>query len=431
MRVTGGFLAERRPGERGLAHLIEHLVFHSPTRAAPDELRRFRQVGFPLTLPQPAGGTTTWRESDYFVVSRTNKPADLNGLFGLYREVASDLTFRTDAVDAQRGEVMREMADKKLGNDIYARYIAAVAPGSPTDIIDAQNSDDVPTASVETIRNAYHRLYRPENTTLVVVGDVDAAEVAKLVETRFGDWHGIGPAARPAQIPGFQPDRVRPVSYSAQQYGRNTAMVTLAMPLLATPVSREAQARSSLMDMLAIRAVNSRLAASRADYPPGKYGAFIENGEQGHRLLMIWDDFVPGRWRPAVADLKRTACQLSTVGFSDVEWATARQSLLRELEARASDETRMPNFVRAKELADAITMRREVIPAGEFLRYAQARAASLDARTMNSWLHTQWQSGSRHLRVESPELASVRNPEAAIRSVLNRAAGAGCANRAL
>jgi predicted Zn-dependent peptidase len=47
MRVTGGFLAERRPGERGLAHLIEHLVFHSPTRSAPDELRRFRQIGFP------------------------------------------------------------------------------------------------------------------------------------------------------------------------------------------------------------------------------------------------------------------------------------------------------------------------------------------------------------------------------------------------
>ena len=33
MLVQGGFIAERRPGERGLAHLIEHVAFISPTRS--------------------------------------------------------------------------------------------------------------------------------------------------------------------------------------------------------------------------------------------------------------------------------------------------------------------------------------------------------------------------------------------------------------
>ena len=111
-------------------------------------MRRFRSVGLPLSLPERAGGTTTWRESDYFLVSRTTMPADLDTLLGLFREVASELTFRADAVDEQRAEVMREMAGKRLGNLISARYVAAVAPGSPNDVIDAQNSDDVPTASV-------------------------------------------------------------------------------------------------------------------------------------------------------------------------------------------------------------------------------------------------------------------------------------------
>lgn len=73
MRVTGGFLAEQRLSERGVAHMIEHLVFLSPTNVAPNEYRRFKQVGFPLTLSEPAGGTTSWRESDYFLASRTNK----------------------------------------------------------------------------------------------------------------------------------------------------------------------------------------------------------------------------------------------------------------------------------------------------------------------------------------------------------------------
>jgi hypothetical protein len=56
MRVKGGFLAEQRPGERGLAHLIEHLVFHSPTRNNSNDFHRFGKIGMPRARPEPAGG---------------------------------------------------------------------------------------------------------------------------------------------------------------------------------------------------------------------------------------------------------------------------------------------------------------------------------------------------------------------------------------
>jgi predicted Zn-dependent peptidase len=63
MRNQGGFIEEQRPGERGLAHLIEHLVFLSPTNGAPDDLHHFLHVGPTVTLPAPAVATTTWQES--------------------------------------------------------------------------------------------------------------------------------------------------------------------------------------------------------------------------------------------------------------------------------------------------------------------------------------------------------------------------------
>lgn len=205
MRNEGGFIAERRPGERGLAHLIEHIFFVSPTTGAPDVWRHFVHVGLPLTFPAPSAGTTSWRETNYFVSTRTTRGEDLDTLLGLLREGATDLTFRTDAVDDQRADVMREMAGRKAGNDVYARYIAAVAPGSPNDVIDAQNSDDVPTASIETIRGLYHRLYRPENMMIVIVGNVDPARVEALVRRRFGYWT----AARPRLLKRrFQPSRL-------------------------------------------------------------------------------------------------------------------------------------------------------------------------------------------------------------------------------
>lgn len=168
MRNEGGFIAERRPGERGLAHLIEHVVFHSPTVGFPDDPDHFTRVGLQLTLPAPHVATTSWRESNYFLSSKTVQTGDLDSILALLREAASDLTFRPDTVDGQRISVMQEMADKKLGNEIYASYIAAVAPGSPNDVIDAQNSDDVSTANIDTIRGLYRRLYRPENMMIVV-----------------------------------------------------------------------------------------------------------------------------------------------------------------------------------------------------------------------------------------------------------------------
>ena len=115
---------------------------------------------------------------------------------------------------------MREMAERKGGNVTYARYVAAGAPGTHTDAIDAQNSDDVPTASVDTIRALYQRLYRPENVMVVMVGDVDPAGVLPIIAQWFGDWRAGGPA--PAQVfpPALRPERVAPVSVAAEPGGR-------------------------------------------------------------------------------------------------------------------------------------------------------------------------------------------------------------------
>jgi hypothetical protein len=430
MRVEGGFLAERRPGERGLAHLIEHVALVSPTEGAPDDLHHFINVGLPRTFPAPSAGTTNWRETNYFLSTRTAKLDDLDTLLGLLREVAGDLTFRADAVDEQRADVLREMAERKPGNEIYARYIAAVAPGSPTDVIDAQNSDDVPTASVETIRGLYRRLYRPENMMVVIVGDVDPAQIAALIRKRFGGWRGAGPAPVRATMPRFRSGRILPISYSDAQPGRSVAMMTVAMPTPPPPSTRRRQAEAMLMDMLAMRGVLNRLAAAQPGSPPNKFGLFIENGEQGQRLLLLWDNFAPGGWRPAVAGLKTLTCQLGSAGLSGREWTASKRDVLQDLENRAKDMGGAPNVELAKDLSHALADGRDLIPPDELLVVARAWLPAIRARTMNAWWRRQWSSGVEHVRVETPELARVGDAGAAIREAVGTGtASGGCGAR--
>lgn len=417
VRVDGGFLSERRPGERGLAHLIEHVAFHSPTRTAPDQERRFYHVGFPLTLPDPAGGTTSWRETDYFVISRTNQSANIDALLGLYREVVSELLFPPRIVDEQRDVVMREMADKRLGNDIHAGAIAAIAPGSPTDVIDAQNSDDVPTASPDTIRALYHRLYRPENITIVIVGDVDPDEIVRLIIAQFGDWKGEGPAPEQSLVPSFDSRRIAPISHSASRYAREGATFSLTMPY--EPVNpRASQARADVLDMLMMRAVNDRLGAGRETYPAGSYGFFIENGVNNFRFLVMWDDFVPGHWRKAAANVARTVCDIGQTGFTDTEWAAAKQSLIAELEQGAVRANEAKNFDLALQLANSVTLDRNLLSPGEMFAVAQSLLPGLTSSAGRQWWLDQTAASAGHLRVTAPELVLEQDANLAIRDVV-------------
>ena len=165
------------------------------------------------------------------------------------------------------------------------------------------------------------------------------------------------------------------------------------------------------MDMVAVRAINVRLALTQAAGPPGKYGIFIENGEQGgHRLIMLWDNFVPGQWRPAVAGLARTSCDLSTSGLSEQEWTAAKHYALHDLERRATD---MANLEWARQLSNARTAGRHLIPPDEMLRHARTWLPAIGAQAMNGWWRRQWSAGAEHVRVESPELAQVQDPRAA------------------
>lgn len=427
MRNEGGFIAERRPGERGLAHLIEHVVFHSPTTGSPDDRDHFTRMGLQWTLPAPQVATTNWRESNFFLSSKTKDMGEIGNILGLLREAATDLTFRADTVDGERISVMREMADKKLGNEIYASYIGAIAPGSPNDRIEAQNSDDVPVASIDTIRALYNWLYRPENMMIVVVGNVNPAETRALIEKRFGDWKGERPNTRPAPYPMFERSRIRPISFSALPQGRRSALVTVVLPMPAPPSSRDRQARDDLMDLIVARAINLRLAALQPAGTPGKVGMFIENGEQGQRQIMLWDNFEEGRWEPAVAGLRRVTCNLTTSGFTAEEWQAAKQDITADLNRRAADMPKVANVDLAKDFSHALADDRNLIPSDELLRYAQSTLPRIDARSGNKWWRRQWGSGVEHFRVEAPELAKVPDPVVSIRRAANDAIGSpGC-----
>lgn len=175
--------------------------------------------------------------------------------------------------------------------------------------------------------------------------------------------------------------------------------------------------------MIVTRAVNLRLTALQPDSPPGKVGMFIENGEQGQRQIMLWDNFADDRWKPAVASLRRIICNLTTAGLTAEEWQAAKRNLVDDLNRRAVDSAKVSNVDLAKDLSHALADDRDLIPPDELLRYAANLLPGVDVRSGSTWWRQQWGSGVEHLRVEAPDLAKVSDPVVAIRAEANEASG--------
>ena len=120
---------------------------------------------------------------------------------GILAETVLAPAFPPDEVDRAReqrlaGIRQREMDPASIGNDsALPRYFAAGVPyARPVD----GTTTSISGMSRDGLRGYADAAYRPGEGGLVVVGDVDASEVERMVEDQLGGWTGA-----PASVAGF------------------------------------------------------------------------------------------------------------------------------------------------------------------------------------------------------------------------------------
>jgi zinc protease len=141
---------------------------------------------------------------DYSAVRLSAPTARLSDALSLMADVAIRPTFPAGELERLRKERLTrllqarddpaaiiEIAFPKLVFGDKHRYGSAAGGGVPE--VKAMTLDDV--------RSFHGAYYRPENATLLVVGDVTPAAVLPLLEKSFGQWEPAGPGAKVAPLP--------------------------------------------------------------------------------------------------------------------------------------------------------------------------------------------------------------------------------------
>jgi len=176
--------AREEPGRSGFAHLFEHLMFQGSQHVGDEEhFKLINEAGGTLN------GTTNTDRTNYYETLPSNQLE-----LALWLE-ADRMGFLLPAVsqkklDRQR-DVVKNERRQNYENRPYGRVRGAVAaalypPDHPYSWLTIGSHEDLTAASLEDVHAFFRRWYGPNNATLAVGGDVDAARVRELAEKWFG-----------------------------------------------------------------------------------------------------------------------------------------------------------------------------------------------------------------------------------------------------
>ncbi|MBV7264930.1 insulinase family protein [Erythrobacter sp. WH131] len=191
-------------GKTGFAHLFEHLMFNGSENAPNDYFQYLQEIG-----ATDSNGTTNFDRTNYF--QTVPRPALERALWLESDRMGYLLGAVTqEKLDNQRGVVQNEkrQGDNQPGGLVFYEILDKMFPeGHPYGHTPIGSMADLDSASMEDVRNWFRDKYGPNNATIVLAGDISAAEARPMVEQYFGPIPR-GPVNNPAEaaIPVLEED---------------------------------------------------------------------------------------------------------------------------------------------------------------------------------------------------------------------------------
>src|SRR5690606_23486674 len=182
--VQTGSRNEVEPGKSGFAHFFEHMMFRGTEQYPPDV--------YGAILKQAGANQNAYTTDDYTNYHVTFTRDDLEKMIELEADRFQNLSyseadFRTEAL-AVKGEYLKNYSDptskayeriRDLAFDVHTYRHTTM--GFIEDIEDMPNQ-------LEYSRQFFGRWYRPEKTSVIIVGDVDPEATFELVKKYWGGW---------------------------------------------------------------------------------------------------------------------------------------------------------------------------------------------------------------------------------------------------
>lgn len=319
LRIGSGSLDEK-DNQQGLAHFLEHMAFKGSTNVAADEMVRILQRKG-LAFGPDTNAHTSYSETVYSLdLPQVDEDTISTGL-KLMRETASELTLDAAAFDRERGVILSEerLRDtpqyragmSTLNSLLEGQRITMRSPIGKTDVIS--------NAPVELLREYYRANYRPDRTTLIVVGDVDPATLEAEIRQRFSDWTVSTPNP-PAPDLGSLKTKGETVDVVAVPGNMTSVQIAWTRPFDDVR-DTVAKRREGFVEGLGFMVLQRRLSAiaRKADAPFISGSAGTQDLFKSARIALVGASSEPEKWQAALSAIDQEQRRIQQFGVSEAE----------------------------------------------------------------------------------------------------------------
>ncbi len=210
--VGAGSRNEVEANKSGYAHFFEHLMFRGSENFAPG---RFDEV-----MKKAGASSNAYTSDDRTVYHETFAKEDLDAVMRLEADRFQRLKFSEEQYKTEAGAVLGEY-NKNSASPTFKMYEVLRETAFKNHTYSHTTMgylDDIKNypGQYEYAWQFFKRFYRPENTTMVIVGDIKEPEVVQMVKNYWGEWKAGDYKQKIAVEPAQKEARKQHIGWASQ-----------------------------------------------------------------------------------------------------------------------------------------------------------------------------------------------------------------------
>lgn len=334
--------------QRGLAHFMEHMSFNGTTHFPHNELVDYLQKAG-VRFGADINAYTSFDETVYQLPLPSDKPEILKEGILIMHDWAQSATLDPVEIDKERGVVLEEKRLGKGASDRMRRQYWPVLLNNSRYAVRVPIGLDTVLDNFKrpVIARFYHDWYRPDLQALIVVGDINADSMVRVVKKQFSD------------LKNPLHEKVRP-TYKVLLTGKNQFVAvtdkemtaTVAEVIIKHPLPQlrtKADYRRTIIQGLFNQMLGERYGELlRQSDPP-----FVQGGAEISGFIANLDSFdasviaKPGELEKGLKAVWRETERLKRFGFTITELERAKTAYLSRMDEmlKEKDKTNSASFV--------------------------------------------------------------------------------------
>ncbi|MCU0443580.1 MAG: insulinase family protein [Microscillaceae bacterium] len=353
--------------QQGFAHFVEHMAFNGTKRFPKNELVSYLQsIG--VQFGADLNAYTSFDETVYILPVPTDKPELVDKGLQILEDWAHNITFEGAEIDKERGVIKEEwrlgqgafqrMSDKTLPIGYKGSMYASRLPIGKIDIIEKGKH--------EALKRFYKDWYRPDLMAVVVVGDIEVAEMETKIKQYFGK---IKMPKKPRLRKGFDvPDHADTYVAIASDKEAPFTQVSLMYKKPAETIKTTQDYQKSILYQIFTGMLNQRLNELRLKAEPPfigastYYGGTLARSKSGYQAFAnVSESGIEKGLKTLLEENKR----VKKFGFTEGEFDRFKKQMLASYERRYNERDKTESGSLVDELV-AYFLQNEATPGIEF-----------------------------------------------------------------